>query len=92
MGLDTNIYWLTDRQSQCDFDFDLTQLGQSLSATWFSVEAGSSTCTVALRVKGDGKWTQYLGLYLGHPVPEGYKYGDLALQAGESRIWDSKLW
>jgi hypothetical protein len=22
MGLDTNIYWLTDRQSQCDFDFD----------------------------------------------------------------------
>jgi hypothetical protein len=23
MGLDTKIYWLTDRQSQCDFDFDL---------------------------------------------------------------------
>jgi hypothetical protein len=24
MGLDTNTYWLTDRQSQCDFgsDFD----------------------------------------------------------------------
>jgi hypothetical protein len=22
MGLDTEIYWLTDRQSQCDFDFD----------------------------------------------------------------------
>jgi hypothetical protein len=22
MGLDTKIYWLTDRQSQCDFDFD----------------------------------------------------------------------
>jgi hypothetical protein len=21
MGLDTKTYWLTDRQSQCDFDF-----------------------------------------------------------------------
>jgi hypothetical protein len=21
-GLDTKTYWLTDRQSQCDFDFD----------------------------------------------------------------------
>jgi hypothetical protein len=24
MGLDTKTYWLTDRQSQCDFDFDNT--------------------------------------------------------------------
>jgi hypothetical protein len=22
MGLDTKTYWLADRQSQCDFDFD----------------------------------------------------------------------
>jgi hypothetical protein len=22
MGVDTKVYWLTDRQSQCDFDFD----------------------------------------------------------------------
>jgi hypothetical protein len=22
VGLDTKTYWLTDRQSQCDFDFD----------------------------------------------------------------------
>jgi hypothetical protein len=22
MGLDTKTYWLTDRQSKCDFDFD----------------------------------------------------------------------
>jgi hypothetical protein len=29
MGLDTKTYWLTDRQSQCEFDFDLT-CGQSL--------------------------------------------------------------
>jgi hypothetical protein len=27
MGLETKTYWLTDRQSQCDFDFDFT--GQS---------------------------------------------------------------
>jgi hypothetical protein len=24
MGLNTMTYWLTDRQSQCDFDFDLS--------------------------------------------------------------------
>jgi hypothetical protein len=29
---------------------------------------------------GDEKGTQYLGVYLGHPVPGGCKYGDLALQ------------
>jgi hypothetical protein len=27
MGLDTETYWLTDRQSQCDFDFDGLDLG-----------------------------------------------------------------
>jgi hypothetical protein len=26
-GLDTKTYWLTDRQSQCDFDFDLCKIG-----------------------------------------------------------------
>jgi hypothetical protein len=26
MGLDTKTYWLNDRQSQCDFDFDLSLL------------------------------------------------------------------
>jgi hypothetical protein len=25
MGLDTKTYWLTDRQSQCDFDFDMAK-------------------------------------------------------------------
>jgi hypothetical protein len=35
----------------------------------------------------DGKGTQCPGVYLGHPVPWGYKYGDLALQVeGVSRI------
>jgi hypothetical protein len=50
------------------------------------VEAGWNASTVALRVvKGDGKGTQCPGVYLGHPVPGGYKYGDLALQVGESQ-------
>jgi hypothetical protein len=26
IGLDTKKYWLTDRQSQCDFDFDFEVL------------------------------------------------------------------
>jgi hypothetical protein len=31
MGLDIKTDWLTDRQSQCDFDFDyLSELGESL--------------------------------------------------------------
>jgi hypothetical protein len=47
------------------------------------VEAGSKTSTVALLVVGDDeKGTQCRGVYLGHPVPGGYKYGDLALQVG----------
>jgi hypothetical protein len=30
IGLDTKTYWLTDRQTQCDFDFDfLVSLSQS---------------------------------------------------------------
>jgi hypothetical protein len=38
---------------------------------------------ITVDVRGDGKGTQYLGVYLGHPVPGGYKYGDLALQVWE---------
>jgi hypothetical protein len=33
-------------------------------------------------VRGNGKGTQCLGVYLGHPVPGGNKYGELALQVG----------
>jgi hypothetical protein len=29
MGLDTKTYWLTDRQSQCDFDFHLRRIESS---------------------------------------------------------------
>jgi hypothetical protein len=32
MGLDTKIYWLTDRQSQCNFDFDF-DFGSRYQAT-----------------------------------------------------------
>jgi hypothetical protein len=32
MGLDTKTYWQTDRQSQCDFDFDCS-VKQSLFMT-----------------------------------------------------------
>jgi hypothetical protein len=47
------------------------------------VKAASNNFTVALRVVGgDEKGTQCLGVLLGHPVPGGYKYGDLALQVG----------
>jgi hypothetical protein len=36
---------------------------------------------LALRVvRGDGNGTQCPGVYLGQPVPGGYKYGDLVLQ------------
>jgi hypothetical protein len=45
MGPDTKTYWLTDPQSQCDFDFDLTWLDTR-------VEAGSNTSTVTLWVVG----------------------------------------
>jgi hypothetical protein len=42
-----------------------------------------NTYTVALRVvRGDKMGTQCLGVLMGHPVPGGYKYGDLALQVG----------
>jgi hypothetical protein len=44
------------------------------------VEAGSNVSTVALRVVGgDEKRTQSPGVYVGHPVPGGYIYGDLDL-------------
>jgi hypothetical protein len=53
MRLDTKTYWLTDRQSQCDFDFwEDVRVG----STDIRVEAGSNTSTVAQRVvRGDKK-------------------------------------
>jgi hypothetical protein len=42
------------------------------------VKAGSNTSTV-------GMGTQYLGVYQGHPVPKGSRYGDLTLHVEETR-------
>jgi hypothetical protein len=38
MGLDTKIYWLTDRQSQCDFDFDLKEQASKQTVNLRSTE------------------------------------------------------
>jgi hypothetical protein len=47
------------------------------------LESGCWHLALALRVvRGDGKGTQCPGVYLGHPVPGGYKYGDLTPQVG----------
>jgi hypothetical protein len=47
------------------------------------VEAGLENSNVSLRdVGGDGNGTQCLGVKPDHPVPRGYKFGDLALQVG----------
>jgi hypothetical protein len=47
------------------------------------LEVGSNTSTVTLRVVGGyGKGIQCLGVHLGHFVPGGYNYRDLALQVG----------
>jgi hypothetical protein len=55
MGLDTKTYWLTDRQSQCDFDFDCEDLLKKVdfvSQEHTRVDAGPNTSTVNLRVIG----------------------------------------
>jgi hypothetical protein len=57
--LDPKTYWLTDRQSQYDFDFDLEidRVSWNIAAAGVTVkfarvEAGSNTSTVTLRVVG----------------------------------------
>jgi hypothetical protein len=37
MGLDTKTYWLTDRQSECDFDFDRRGCYVGDSRSWEAV-------------------------------------------------------
>jgi hypothetical protein len=71
MGLDTKIYWLTDRQSQCDFNFDFDY--QDWLTDWPTVSRSvTSTLTFwkllfrelgrvqEMAVKGDGKKCQEL--------------------------------
>jgi hypothetical protein len=54
MGLDAKTYWLTDRQSQCDFDFDFELRDgarrQDLLTDWPSV---------AMWVQGQKSRTDY---------------------------------
>jgi hypothetical protein len=67
-----------------------------LFQTIFSMLYDHKQCNtnLVLRVvRGDGKGIQCPGVYLGHPVLGGYKYGDLALQVGGSlKNWDNKIW
>jgi hypothetical protein len=47
------------------------------------VEEDSNTSIIALLVVGgDKNRTQCLGIYMGHPLPVRYKYGNLAHQVG----------
>jgi hypothetical protein len=83
MGLDTKTYWLTDCQSQCDFDF-------VRSKDFTYVYACSNTFTVALPV--DEKGTQFLGnnwatLFLGD-----VNTGTWLSRFWESRIWETQIW
>jgi hypothetical protein len=41
MGLDTKTYWLTDRQSQWDFDFDEESV--VVSRSWEAMNQGHET-------------------------------------------------
>jgi hypothetical protein len=42
MGLDTKTYWVTDRQSQCDFDFVSSAVGIQLVQLGNCSEIGDS--------------------------------------------------
>jgi hypothetical protein len=53
MGLDTKTYWLTDRQSQCDFDFSLAR---SKPSAW-----GYKRATLFLGDINTGTWPSRLG-------------------------------
>jgi hypothetical protein len=46
MGLDTRTYWLTDRQSQCDFDFDYT----------VKILAANTHCKYFLKIAEHGQY------------------------------------
>jgi hypothetical protein len=56
------------------------------------VEARSNTSSIALRVVGgDEKETCCLGVQLDYSVSGGFKYGNLALQAGGLESWILKF-
>jgi hypothetical protein len=53
MGLDTKTYWPTDRQSQCDFDFDVWEgcrelgsvLEMAVEGDWEEMARNELDCT-----------------------------------------------
>jgi hypothetical protein len=69
MGLGTKTYWLTERQSQCNFDFDFVN-NSSKGERFMRIEGKASPrggefkyLHVALRVVGsDEKGNQCLGV------------------------------
>jgi hypothetical protein len=108
MGLDTKTYWLTDRQSQCDFDFDFFKsllcydsssvhrefMRQGI-ADWPSRvwRRVRITSTLTLRVvKCDGKGTQCRGYNWATLFLGDIRTGTLSSRLGESRIWGSNMW
>jgi hypothetical protein len=57
------------------------------------VEAGLNTSATALQVVGgDKKGDPVPGDIIDHPISGGYKYRDLALQAGGVSNRDNKMW
>jgi hypothetical protein len=44
MGLDTKTYWLTHRQSQCDFDSDFDVVSRKLEERVYRSTGGRSAC------------------------------------------------
>jgi hypothetical protein len=55
MGLDTKTHWLTDRQSQCDFDFDFEWLTDRQSQCDFDFDLKLSS----KRPEYSGKLEEY---------------------------------
>jgi hypothetical protein len=47
MGLDAETYWPTDRQPQCDFDFDLFRGFEFRDASLSGYEMGAGVLAVA---------------------------------------------
>jgi hypothetical protein len=72
MGLDTKTYWLTDRQSQCDFGFDFDL--PSHRGDWFKY-LNRGPASRRKRRRGNPVPGGITG-----PIPGVHKYGDLALQ------------
>jgi hypothetical protein len=59
MGLDTKTHWLTDRQSQCDFDFDLT-VSQNVEWVVGERRGNESRESTVKRVDRKSEWSTEL--------------------------------